>query len=120
MAKLAHSNRFFEWACFCAEQSAEKSLKAYLIFKDWKIPHLHRLSVLFRMCRKIDPEFKKLHLPFRALENLTFISRYPFAIPEENRSPHNFVKEEESRLCLQESQKILETIEKLIGGDDRG
>ena len=114
MAKLAQENGFFEWTCFCAEQSAEKSLKAYLLFKDWKIPHLHRLSVLFRICQRIDPEFKKLRLPFQALENFTFISRYPYAIPEENRSPHNFIKEEESRLCLRESEKILETIKRLV------
>jgi len=114
MANLAGDNKFYEWTCFCSEQSAEKSLKAFLIFKGWRIPHLHRISVLFKMCKQADPSFGKHRLQFKSLEELTFISRYPYAVPEEKDSPHTFVKKKDAKLCLSEAERIFKKIDELI------
>jgi HEPN domain-containing protein len=49
-------------ACFHCQQSVEKYLKAYLIYKDKDIEKTHDLSLLQEQCRIIDSEFNIIDL----------------------------------------------------------
>lgn len=45
---------------FYAREAAERSLKAFLIYKKVYLLKTHNLSFLMNNCAKIDPEFLKL------------------------------------------------------------
>lgn len=113
-ANLSLQNGYYEWACFQAQQTAEKSLKAYLIFCGYRIPRVHRVSVLYKMCQRVNPEFRKIYLEHDNLEAITFISRYPLAIPQETMTPHEFINSKEAQECLREARLILQRVQTLI------
>ena len=46
--------------CFHAQQCAEKSLKAFLVFADIHVEKTHYLPRLVELCRRADPTFDKL------------------------------------------------------------
>jgi HEPN domain-containing protein len=43
-----------------AQQCAEKTLKAFLVFNQYNYPKTHDLGVLINLCAEIEPEFYKL------------------------------------------------------------
>lgn len=47
-------------ACFHAQQTAEKYLKAFLIYADVKFPFTHNLTKLVELCAGIDTSFRSL------------------------------------------------------------
>ena len=49
-----------EIAAYHCQQCAEKSLKAYLIYKGIEPPRIHDLKVLCKMCRDNDDTFSTL------------------------------------------------------------
>jgi HEPN domain-containing protein len=50
----------FDAACFHAQQTAEKCLKAFLIHKGLHFPHSHNLGKLAELCAEADPSFRTL------------------------------------------------------------
>ena len=61
---------------FHAQQCAEKSLKAYLIFRDIDFPYTHDISKLIRLCGKVAQWIDKI----KNAEELTpfaATARYP-------------------------------------------
>ena len=50
----------FDAACFHAQQSAEKYLKAYLVASGIGFPFTHNLAKLVELCAAVDPSFKAL------------------------------------------------------------
>ncbi len=68
-------------ACWCAQQSAEKALKAVLIFLEIDFPRTHDLNTL----RSLVPESWQLKITHPALASLTgwaVEARYPGEMPE--------------------------------------
>ncbi|MBI3794724.1 MAG: HEPN domain-containing protein [Nitrospinae bacterium] len=62
------AQRALEWApiitdmaCFHAQQCAEKSLKAFLVFMDSHVDQIHDLGKLVGKCDVLDPSFSNLH-----------------------------------------------------------
>lgn len=47
-------------ACFHAQQTVEKYLKAFLIYADVKFPFTHNLTKLVELCAGTDPLFRSL------------------------------------------------------------
>lgn len=64
-------------ACFTAQQSAEKALKAYLISQEKNIKKIHDLRALLEECIKIDQSFEHLRNECTALNVYYSPSRYP-------------------------------------------
>ena len=61
----------YHWACFAAQQSAEKALKAFAMGFSRKRPsHVHDLTKLYIEARN------KLSLPSEVIENLGELSSY--------------------------------------------
>jgi HEPN domain-containing protein len=64
-------------SCFHSQQSAEKALKGYLIYKEFDPPKIHELAGLCRLCIPFDETFKNI-FPFCAgLSPYGVASRYP-------------------------------------------
>lgn len=47
-------------ACFTAQQSAEKSIKAYLVFHKKAVPKIHDLRALLAQCIAMDQSFEAI------------------------------------------------------------
>jgi HEPN domain-containing protein len=115
-AETSKNNEFYEWACFQSEQAAEKALKAVLVHAGWRPPKMHKLAVLMSYCNNANEEFKRTKFEFRDLESFTFVSRYPFLIPGENLSPHEFVTLEDADRCINQARTFLDKIHNLLKG----
>lgn len=115
-AKVSRDNGFYEWTTFQCQQSAEKALKSVLVHAGWQPPRMHKLAVLYSMCRKANDEFRNVFIEYRDLEAFTFLARYPFLVPGEDASPHNFITLEDAEKCLAQSQSIYAKILRLLTG----
>lgn len=115
-AKLSYGNDYHEWACFQAEQAAEKALKAVLVHAGWRPPKMHKLSILVSYCNHANDEFNHTKINFRDLESFTFVSRYPFLVPGNNHPPHEFIQKEDSENCINQAEGIYETVHKILEG----
>lgn len=115
-AKISRDSKYFEWTCFQCEQAVEKALKAILVYAGWRPPKMHRLAVLMAYCNDANAEFRKTKFEFRDLESYTFVSRYPFLIPGENLSPHNFINLNDAEKCINQARDFLDKIHKLLEG----
>lgn len=58
--EVEHDDPALDTVCFHAQQTAEKYLKAYLVFHDCEIPKTHVLIRLIRNCIEIDNSFQEL------------------------------------------------------------
>jgi len=59
-ARAAHKYECFSSAAYGCQQSAEKAIKGYLLFKGKDIIKTHDLVDLLGMCKKFDITFEKL------------------------------------------------------------
>lgn len=115
--KAANSSKdsgFYEWACFQSEQAVEKGLKAILVNAGWRPPKMHKLAVLIHYCNDANRKFRETKFEFRDLEASTFVSRYPFLIPGENLSPHEFITLENATKCIEQASSMLQKIRQLL------
>ena len=58
--EIEHEDPALDTICFHSQQTAEKYLKAFLVFSDTEIPKTHSLIRLIRDCILIDPSFNEL------------------------------------------------------------
>ena len=111
-ARLSMDHGYFEWASFQSQQAAEKSLKGLLVMLDGYAPKGHRLGGLLGVANHLQPRLKtELRVSIAALEAATFVSRYPFAIPSERVSPHEFIEKEDAQECLSEATDLVSQIQ---------
>jgi HEPN domain-containing protein len=69
--------KLIEITCFHSQQSAEKALKGYLIYKEFDPPKIHDLAELCRLCMRFDETFKDI-FPFCSdITPYGVASRYP-------------------------------------------
>ncbi len=88
--------------CFHAQQSAEKYLKGYLIFKEQKFEKVHQLRYLLELCARIEPSFEILKEDTFYLTRFYIETRYPSDNPDFTPS--------EAKRALGASLKIKEFI----------
>lgn len=62
--------------CFHAQQCAEKSLKAFLVFIEHDFPKTHDLQNLLKLCASHDPSFVSLEDDARFLSDYAVEVRY--------------------------------------------
>ncbi len=113
-AFLSLENEYFEWAVYQAEQAVEKALKAVIVHAGQRPPKIHKLSILFGFCNQINSEFKNTKFNFKHVEAFTFISRYPFLIPDGNKTPHELITEKDAGKSLSEASEILLSITRIL------
>ena len=66
-----------EIASYHSQQCAEKSLKAFLLFKNIEPPKMHDLKVLCKMCQDIDNSFTDITIQCAHLNPYGIAVRYP-------------------------------------------
>jgi HEPN domain-containing protein len=103
-----------EWACFMAEQAAEKALKSVIVFHGKSAPKLHKLGVLIGVVKSVDPRFRGIHIDIAELQSYTFTARYPFLIPGIYETPHDYITREDAEVCKKQAEIILNLIKELL------
>lgn len=113
-ANISIKYGFYEWACFQAEQAAEKALKAIIVYHGKSAPKLHKLGILLGIIKNLEPKLRKVHLEIGNLQTFTFTSRYPFLIPGSFETPHDYIQYKDAKICLAQAKKILKLTKKLL------
>ena len=72
----------FAYACFFAEQSSQKSLKAFLIWRGERFVPMHSVAELAKLAASLDQAFALLIDNAKRLDRYYLSSRYPDALPE--------------------------------------
>ena len=113
-AKQSLENTSYEWAAFQAEQSAEKALKSVIVYNGRSVPKLHRLGVLIGIIKNIAPKFRGIHIDIAELQSYTFSARYPFIVPGNFETPHDYIRKEDAEICIKQAQIILNLVKMLL------
>ena len=81
-AKKLLTDKVFAYSAFFAEQSAQKSLKAFLILKGKRFITTHSVGELAKEAASFDVKFAPFVEGARRLDRHYLASRYPDALPE--------------------------------------
>ncbi|MBI5401264.1 HEPN domain-containing protein [Candidatus Wolfebacteria bacterium] len=103
----------FAYTCFFAEQSSQKSLKAYLIFRGERFVVIHSVGELAKEAAKFDKAFESLIDFAKKLDRHYLAARYPDAVPEPAVPFESYVKDEAEE-AVEIAGKILELSKELI------
>jgi len=87
-ARLNRDHGFHEHACFLAQQSAEKALKAFLYARGQGPVLGHSTLLLTQEAAELEGGFTKLEAACRRLDQLYIPTRYPNGLPD--AVPHDF------------------------------
>jgi HEPN domain-containing protein len=79
---LASPDRLHNAVGFHSQQAAEKTLKAYLTWRDQPFEKTHSLVALVGKCLTFDPAFEALRLAATTLTPYAVTFRYPGELPE--------------------------------------
>lgn len=103
--------RFYSQVCFLTQQSAEKALKAYLIYKGISPSNLriHVLPRLLEQCLSFDSSFGLLKETCQILNRYYIPTRYP-----PDAGPLGEFNEKEAEEALKFSKEVIEFIESKI------
>lgn len=98
-AKALLKIELFSTVTYHCQQVAEKSLKAYLIFKKHPIIKTHDLIMLIEICIKFDKNFEKVCSEAEQLNPFSTKFRYPseYDIPDLN----------DAKLAVEQAQKLM-------------
>jgi len=78
--------------CNHCQQSAEKMLKCFLIFKEIKPPNIHDLEVLCNMCIEFVEGFNVLSKESATLSHYGVMPRYPNELELEEHDAETAIK----------------------------
>jgi HEPN domain-containing protein len=113
-AFLSLENEYYEWAAYQAEQAVEKALKSILVQSGGKAPKIHKLGILFGYCNQVSPIFHDTKFNFKHIEAFTFISRYPFLLPDKTKAPHELISERDANQALIEASETILKISRMM------
>jgi HEPN domain-containing protein len=82
---------------YLAQQCAEKSLKAYLTFREQPLAKTHDLRRLVELAKQLDPSFEEIFINALEINGLDTAFRYPEDVlePEEQDVINTLVYAEE-------------------------
>jgi HEPN domain-containing protein len=104
-ARQAFANEAFEWACFAAQQAAEKALKA-LYQKAGAEAWGHSVFALLQnLPPSFSPEAAALHDTGKELDKHYIPARYPNAYSQ--GAPHEYYTRSEAERAITQSEEIL-------------
>jgi len=105
-AEKLHYLGKYRYACFFAQQSVEKYLKAYLLYRTDRYPFTHSITKLIKEAMKYDRDFESL-LEIRAdgLEDYYTGIRYP---------PLIVVDDRESKEAIEIAKKVRDFVLKKL------
>jgi len=100
-------------ACFLAEQSAQKSLKAVLYLDGARFIRTHSISELVKEVARKRPEFQNLREDAGTLDQYYLTTRYPDAVAEP-AIPSEIFNRKQAEEALRIARAIFEISKRLI------
>lgn len=108
----AESNQragFHEWACFLAQQAAEKALKSFLYLGGERAVIGHSINDLLLRCTAQEPGFAR-HRAAKRLDEVYISSRYPNGLT--SGTPGQFYEEKDAEECRVLAREIVAFVKK--------
>ena len=105
-AKVLLKHEVFSTASYHCQQSAEKSLKAYLVFRKQEAVKTHDLIKLLVLCSKFDSNFEKIIDIIEHLNPFSTKFRYP--------SEYDIPDTEDTQAAIKQANKVLSFVLKKI------
>lgn len=110
-ARNSLASEDFEWACFQAQQSAEKSLKAVLYGRGARRIITHSV---FELLREIDdPSLLSFRRDAKHLDSVYITTRYPDSIAG-GLAPCEYFEEEDAEECIRSAEYIVQAARSLL------
>ena len=103
----------YEWACFQAQQSAEKALKSVLYSKGFRKIITHSIYELVKKIGGLDVGLKQLKKEAKVLDSVYIPSRYPNGIAGD-LAPFEYYEKEDAEECINYAGLILGVAKKYI------
>ena len=111
-ARLNRDHGFHEHACFVAQQSAEKALKAFLYARGQGPVLGHSTFELSREAAALEPSFEALADACRGLDQLYIPTRYPNGLPA--GIPHDFYHRSLSDRALADLDAVIGCVRRFV------
>ena len=90
--------------CFLCQGSAEKYLKAFLIWNGWELKKIHDLEDLLAFCMDFDPGVENLKEECGLLNEYITVARYPGDLPFKS------IGQDDAREAIEAVDKIEEFV----------
>jgi HEPN domain-containing protein len=103
----------YDWACFLAQQSAEKALKAYLLFQGEPLSYLHSILKLTEKCAQYDRAFSDMLGRVRKLDDYYIPTRYPNGLPD--NYPRAYYQKQDAEFCGKLASEVVEYVKSELG-----
>jgi len=111
-ADVLYQSGKYAHACFHAQQSAEKALKALWYFADAD-PWGHSIKKLMDDLTEVDPVLSKAMEPLKKigliLDRFYIPTRYPNGLPD--LTPEQAFLEEDAKSCIEHATNILDAVQ---------
>ena len=92
-----------ELAGFCLEQAVEKFLKAFLLFRGWRLRKIHDLGALLDDAITYDASLEEFRSACQKISAFYFVERYPFVVD-------TGITEEDVRTSLEQVKGLIEKL----------
>ena len=99
----------FHTVCFLSQGSAEKYLKAFLIWQGWSLKKTHALSELLKYCSDYDENLVQLASECQLLNDYAIEGRYPGDLPFEG------IGKQDAKEAIEAAEKIEALVLERIG-----
>ena len=102
---------YYEWACFSAQQAAEKAMKAvfqHLHANAWG----HSITAFLREIVHHFPEAEKLASSGKNLDKYYIQSRYPNGF--DTGTPEDYFTEEDAKKAIEDARQIITFCERRV------
>jgi len=114
-AKFNLSGERFNVACFLAQQSAEKALKAYLFLKGADEVWGHSVGELCEDAKTFEEDFKEIEKESKSLDKYYIPTRYPDALP--GGIPSESFDKSDAERAISLAEKIINFIKSKTQGE---
>ncbi len=102
-----------EWACFQAQQAAEKAMKAFLYSRGRTTVLSHSLVDLVRSAEAIDTTFAALRKEAKHLDAFYIATRYPNGLMSVD-PPARYYDQADATSCIECARSILNDCRKFV------
>lgn len=112
-AKWNEKGNFYAAACFWAQQTAERALKAFLYFHGQRRVTQHSIVKLAKACAHLDHTFTDFVNRVTALDQYYIPTRYPNGLPE--GIPAHASSATEAQMAIQLAEELVTFVARKIG-----
>lgn len=105
--------KFYSDACFMSEQAAQKTLKAYLLYRGERYVLVHSVQSLVSLCSNYDEDFRRFIDYGKKLDRYYIPTRYPDALSPP-AVPYESYTEEDAREAVGFAEEIIKLVDSKI------